>query len=215
MRRKIRSPLGNASASPRARMAMYCAVHGPMPGCAKSAFVTACGAAAAANVTAPDVTARASVLMAAAREAITPTSSIGAWASCFAVGKIRSRPSPAPATAGEPKRLASRPAMVVAAATDTCWPRMARTESSNASQAPGVRMPGCRFTIGPSSASAEKCPAIAVGSAPRSNRRRTRSTMTGSARESGNQTARSMAGFAVPRLIWIVPVLPAMAMVRR
>ena len=34
--------------------------------------------------------------------------------------------------------------------TGTCWPKIARTAHSNASQAPGMRKPGRRFTSGPS-----------------------------------------------------------------
>ena len=40
MRCRIKSPLGNASGSPNALIAMYCAVHGPIPGSACSAAVT-------------------------------------------------------------------------------------------------------------------------------------------------------------------------------
>ena len=41
-----------------------------------------------------------------------------------------------------------------------CWPRIARTVTSNGSQAPGVRMPGCAATARFKSASPENCSAI-------------------------------------------------------
>ena len=45
-----------------------------------------------------------------------------------------------------PNASAQRPAMVVAAFTDTCWPSTARTASSKPSNAPGTRSPGRRRT---------------------------------------------------------------------
>ena len=155
MRCRTKSPLGNASGSPNALIAMYCAVHGPIPGSACSTVVTFSALDVVEKVTDPAHTARASVRIVSARAAITPTSSIGAVASCSAAGKIRS--SPSVASTAVPKRVATRPAMVVAAATDICWPRMARTDSSKPSHAPGVRMPACRFRIWPSSRSPPSC----------------------------------------------------------
>jgi hypothetical protein len=208
----MRSPARNASGSPSARIAMYCAVHGPIPGSDWRARVVTSGVATAVNATWPASTALASVRMASARDLITPTSSIGAVTNCAGVGKRRSTPSPASTTV--PNRLARRPAMVVAAATDTCWPRMARTASSKPSHAPGVRRPGCRFRTGPSQGSLPRCFAMTLGWASRSNMRRTRSTITGRAREPGNRTSNSSADLAADRVIAIVPVLTPRAMVR-
>ena len=213
IRRSTRSPLGNASVSPSPRMAMYWAVHGPMPRNACSAFITRLKSEVAVSDTVPAVTARASVRMVSARAEMTPSSSIGALRSWAATGNVRS--SPSVVSTGAPKRAARRPAMVVAAATDTCWPRMARTASSKPSQAPGVRMPGCRCRIPPISASPARCLAITSGLASRSNIRRTRSTITGRARECGNRTSRSIAGLAPDCLTWIVPVRPLISIVRR
>ena len=51
------------------------------------------------------------------------------------------------------EELVSRPAAVRAAATETCWPRIARTASSEPSTVPGTRSPGAARTSGASSAS--------------------------------------------------------------
>ena len=55
-----------------------------------------------------------------------------------------------------PSAPATRPAIVVAAATEICWPRIARTVISNGSHAPGVRMPACAATARFSSAIARQ-----------------------------------------------------------
>ena len=74
------------------------------------------------------------------------------------------------------RRSTSRPARVGAPATDTCWPRMARTPVSNGSQVPGTRRPG-RATSGPMTGSAARWAAAAVVSASRPAMRRARSAM--------------------------------------
>ncbi len=64
MRRSTRSPRGNASGSPSARIAMYCAVQSPIPGIAVSAVTVSAASADAPNRIAPLETARASARMA-------------------------------------------------------------------------------------------------------------------------------------------------------
>ena len=97
----------------------------------------------------PSRTARASNRSVRAREDVIPASSSGASASWSGVGKRRLSGAWAvgsgesPLSSGFPHRWAIRPAIVVAAFTEICWPRIARTVISKASHAPGVRMPAC------------------------------------------------------------------------
>ena len=86
-----------------------------------------------------------------------------------------------------------------------CCPRIARTASSNPSHAPGVRMPGCAAIAARSSGSPPRCAAITTGSAPRSNMRRTRSTMKSSARGSGKRTSSERNGPRSARQTLITP----------
>ena len=76
-----------------------------------------------------------------------------------------------------PKAAAKRPAIVVAALTVICWPRIARTASSNPSKAPGTRSPGRCDTAGPRIGSRAKCALMMSGRALTSKRllRRSRS----------------------------------------
>ncbi len=88
-------------------------------------------------------------------------------------GNRRVRPSNGVAT-GVPARSMMRPTIVVAPATVTCWPTMARMAISQGSQAPGTRRPGRASTALRSRGSADSTRAIVAGSASRSNTRRTR-----------------------------------------
>ena len=192
---------------------MYWAVHGPMPGSASKSAIKRPGSTETENAIEPSPTARARRRMHSARVRITPTSSIDAPASCAGEGNSRARPPPS--STGVPKRRARRPAMVVAAATDTCWPRMARTDISKPFHAPGQRMPGCCSRIPPSNGSLPRHLVITAGSASRSNRRRTRSTIAGCAPTRGNVTATSSADSRDERLTANVPLRPSISMVRR
>ena len=77
-----------------------------------------------------------------------PDDQLGFWA--VTVGTNMARATPLLGTEGPfgpqlnmtPFNAANRPASVLAAATDTCWPRIARTASSNPSNAPGTLRPG-------------------------------------------------------------------------
>ena len=84
-----------------------------------------------------------------------------------------------PSPSGSPQRLAMRPVIVVAAATEICCPTIARIASSNPFQAPGTRSAGQRSTHGRSSRSRRRCSRMTAGSAPRSNTRRARSITAG------------------------------------
>ena len=55
---------------------------------------------------------------------------------------------------GVPSRSTIRPASVLAPASVTCWPTIARTPVSNGSQVPGGRTPGRAASSGPTSGSA-------------------------------------------------------------
>jgi hypothetical protein len=55
---------------------------------------------------------------------------------------------------------ATRPAMVVADFTVTCWPRMARRANSKPLNAPGTRNPGLALTDGPKTLSLARCSAM-------------------------------------------------------
>ena len=70
--RSPRSAEGNASGSPSARMATYCAVHFPMPGISQSRFRKASESTIPSKLIRPSQTARARVRMVSARVPITP-----------------------------------------------------------------------------------------------------------------------------------------------
>ena len=213
IRRSTRSPLGKASGSPSARIAMYCAVQAPIPGIACSAATVSLTFARASRMIPPFDTRRASKRIVSARAGITPARSTSASISCPGVGNNRT--SPALPLTFEPHSDATRPAIVVAPRTEICWPTMARTASSKPSQAPGVRMPGCCKSAPSSNGSAPRCPAMTAGSAPRSNSRRTRSTMDSNARQSGNRTSTVSAVPESWREMVMTPGFPSTAMVRR
>jgi hypothetical protein len=69
---------------------------------------------------------------------------------------------------------ATRPAMVVADFTVTCWPRMARRANSKPLNAPGTRNAGLALTDGPKTLSLARCSAMISGRAFKSNRSRRR-----------------------------------------
>jgi len=123
---------------------MYCAVHGPTPGRAVSRAIAAPGAPPGSSDSSPAAIARASAAMLRARAPTRPnaaSSPASARATRSGVGDSRSSPACGVST-GSPNAAAYRPAIVVAAATVICWPRMARTASSNPSNPPGTRRPG-------------------------------------------------------------------------
>jgi hypothetical protein len=78
---------------------------------------------------------------------------------------------------------------VRAPATDTCWPRIARTATSKPSKAPGTRMPGWRAARLPSAC------ATSTGLQERSISAFTRDSTGGSTRASEAETATRSAGF--------------------
>ena len=80
---------------------------------------------------------------------------------------------------GSPNAAPTRPAIVVAAFTVTCWPMMARNPISNPLKAPGTRMPGLLSTSGAMSLSLHNCAAMISGRASRSNRLLTRARSVG------------------------------------
>jgi len=132
-----------------------------------------------------------------ARARVSPIFSSAAEASRSAVGNRCVSPS-AGAGLGAPKDSTSRPANVVAARTLICCPRMARTQASNESHAPGMRRPGRARTDGPSRGSAASVAAICSGSASRSNIRRTRPAISSSSPRSRRNGVRVSAS-AFPR----------------
>ncbi len=90
---------------------------------------------------------------------------------------------------GSPKASAMRPSIVRAARTEICWPTTARTASSNPSNVPGTRRPGCAAASGPSAA------ATTAGSHARSNACFTRDNTAGIAAASDGDTETRSAGF--------------------
>ena len=108
-------------------------------------------------------------------------------ATASGVGKTCVRPGrAAPFGSGRPHSTTSRPASVRAPATEICWPRTARTATSNGSHAPGTRRPGLRATSEARSGSAESTLAIARGSAERSKRREVRAVSSSGFAQRGN-----------------------------
>ncbi|KON74810.1 hypothetical protein M768_02425 [Cellulosimicrobium cellulans F16] len=94
---------------------------------------------------------------------------------------------------------AGRARCVRAAATEICCPTSARTRISVASTAPGTRIPGTARTDAASAASAARAASTAVGSASRSNRRRTRAIAAG--RSATDVSSSSTWKRAVPRAL--------------
>jgi hypothetical protein len=141
-----------------------------------------------------------------------PASSSRASASWAAFGN--SRFNPWLASAGVPHLAATRAAMVVAARTVICCPRIARTESSNGSHAPGTRMPVCTAHARVNNGSEARDLVIAKESVATSNMRFTRSTMVG---EEGAApcTSSHNASPSVARPTTIEPPTPSHAIVRR
>ena len=85
---------------------------------------------------------------------------------------------------GAPNAATSRPRIVRAPATDTCWPTIARTRVSHGSTVVGTRRPGRAATIGRSAGSAPSAAPTVPGSASRSSHRRTRRTSVAVSRRS-------------------------------
>ena len=102
--------------------------------------------------------------------------SIGSREASVATSGNRWVSSPSGRATGLPSSAVSRPAMVRAAPTVTCWPSTARTAISLPSTWPGTRRPGRAATSGPSSGSRPSTSSTATGSQSASSRRRTRST---------------------------------------
>ena len=166
MRRITRSDERNASGSPSARRATYCAVHGPMPGMRTSLATISSAGAVKSSV--PSAIAFASALIAAMRDPVSPSPTRSADAMSAALGKRRSNPAPGAATRG-PARSTMRRIKVIPAAKLTCWPTIARSAHSNGSHTPGIRRPGRRSTSGARIASSSNARTIVAGSAARSN----------------------------------------------
>ena len=149
-----RSLDGNASGSPSARIATYCAVHLPIPGISHRRRRNSSESTTPSNLIFPLLTARASARIVSARAPVSPTDVSFALARVSADGN--SRVSPAGPANGLPNVLAMRPASKVAPFTVTCWPRMARTASSNPFQLPGTRNPGSAWMLAVSAGSVRK-----------------------------------------------------------
>ncbi len=209
MRRSTTSPDGNASGCRSARIAIYCAVHSPMPGIAANAA----SVDGLSKSNERSHTALASERIALARVAMMPASSSRASASWAAFGN--SRFNPWQSSTGVPHLAATRAAMVVAARTVICCPRIARTESSNGSHAPGTRTPACLAHARVNNGSEAKCPVIAMASAATSNMRFTRSTTVGVEGAAAPCTSSHSASASVARLTTIEPATPSHAIVRR
>src|SRR4029077_17513917 len=82
-----RSLDGNASGSPRARIATYCAVHLPMPGISQRRVRNTSLSITPSNLILPEQTARASARMVSARPPVNPTSTGLGVARISGVGK--------------------------------------------------------------------------------------------------------------------------------
>src|SRR5579875_2807367 len=118
-------------------MAIYCAVHAPMPGSRFSFAIEASRLSEAWSRPGSSIMAAAREEIAAARGRISPIAVRSACARASGRGKTTLRPgTPAEAARRSPCCAANRPAKVEAAATLICCPRMARIELE------GVPSPG-------------------------------------------------------------------------
>jgi len=166
MRRSTRSEERNASGSPSARRATYCAVHGPMPGIRTS--LATISAADAVRSSVPSAIDFASALIAATRDPVSPSPARSAAAISAALGNRRSSPAMGVTNRGL-ARSTMRRIKVIPAAKLTCWPTIARSAHSNGSHTPGIRRPGRRSTSGARIGSSSNARTIVAGSAARSN----------------------------------------------
>ena len=144
---KTRSPAGKASGQRSARMAMYCAVQSPMPGNACKARGRLHGVGAGSQIKLAAFHGLGDQADARGAAAAIPSDAISASGASAIRAGVAGSADPGPANGvsiGSPNRAASRPASVVAARTETRWPRIARTVSSNPSNAPGTRKPAHR-----------------------------------------------------------------------
>jgi len=173
------SVAGNASTSRNARMAMYCAVHSPIPRMLRRRPIASSILPDGRKRFGSDVAAFASVCKVRSRAPgiFNPRDSTVARRS--AVGKTCVKVESFPSAMLSPCKATSCPASRRAAATLICCPRTARTANSKPSHPPGARRPGRAATKGARSGSALKWPSIVSMSAPRSNKRRTRLTISG------------------------------------
>ena len=80
------------------------------------------------------------------RPPVRPIPSRSAAASTSAPGKAWVRPATRPGT-GRPCRATTRAVTVLAPATLTCWPTIARMPVSYGSHVPGTRRPGAEATL--------------------------------------------------------------------
>ena len=113
-------------------------------------------------------------------------------ASRSADGKVWVSGPPVTAS-GSPTAATTRPATVLAPATEICWPITARTMVSNVSTLPATRSPGVASTSGRSVGSAARAASMVAASASRSRRRRTRPSATARSRSSST-TSRTRTG---------------------
>ena len=110
-------------------------------------------------------------------------------------------------TNGSPNAATKRPAMVVAAATVTCWPRMARRPSSKPWKAPGTRKPRLAFTKGPRNLFRARWREMISGRAFRSKRSRRRFNRDGSTGDRLCVNSNTRACLSLPCVTLIHPLL--------
>ncbi len=186
-RRMPRSVAGKASGSRNARRAMYCAVHSPIPGIARSRAMLSSIVPDGTSRPGSAIAACANDLTVARLDAGMPIELRSAAATRRAEGNVRTKRRSAESPTGSPQRRTSLPPSRRAASTVICCPSTARTASSNSSQHPGARSPGRAAINGASVRSFARCDVMASMSAPTSNWRRTPATIDGSARTFGNR----------------------------
>ena len=133
IRRSTRSPLGNASGSPSARIATYSAVPRPDPGTASSAATVAL-TIRVAGVRGPSrhsATARAQRSGSCRRAPASRPRVPRRPASAASVSETTAQQSGAALDSQSRTADARRPASVVAPRAEICWPTMARTPARN------------------------------------------------------------------------------------
>ena len=185
------------------RIAMYCAVHSPIPASERNCSIASSRLRCGPKISGSATTAAASDDQChAPRRGHSDQRPDPLEAIRAGVGNTCVSPSASARRFGDRLAIAPPPACPPAssaAATEICCPSMARTASSNPSHAPGTRSPGRAATSGASTGSSARCAPIATGSAARSNTRRTRAMIAGRLRRFGN-AARRVRQFAVRAL---------------
>ena len=196
-------------------MAMYWAVHSPMPGSFRRCATASARSRRGSNRCASFAAAAATLARVATRAFGIRKLANAASVKHSGRGKACVRPGVATSSSTRvPTADTICPTRRVAAFSVICCPSTARTAISNPSHPPGTRRPARAVTNGFKIGSVDNAAAMATGSALRSNIRRTRVMIVGSALKFGNRTRTRTADCSGTCVTAIDPVAPPSSITR-